>query len=61
MPFYKQLLGKPITLDDLESVDPDLHRSLVWILYVANIVNNLNCFNCNLAVMVDDRNKCLID
>lgn len=34
LPFYKQLLGKPITLDDMESVDPDLHNSLVWILYV---------------------------
>jgi len=39
MPFYKQLLGKPITLDDLESVDPDLHRNLVWILYVSE--NNI--------------------
>ncbi|MEQ2185757.1 E3 ubiquitin-protein ligase smurf2, partial [Goodea atripinnis] len=28
LPFYKQLLGKPITLDDMESVDPDLHNSL---------------------------------
>lgn len=34
LPFYKQLLGKPITLDDMESVDPDLHNSLVWILWV---------------------------
>lgn len=34
LPFYKQLLGKPITLDDLESVDPELHRSLMWMLYV---------------------------
>lgn len=34
LPFYKQLLGKPITLDDMELVDPDLHNSLVWILYV---------------------------
>ncbi|CAL1527475.1 unnamed protein product [Lymnaea stagnalis] len=32
MPFYKQLLGKPVTLDDLESVDPYLHRSLCWML-----------------------------
>uniref|UniRef100_A0AAY4ABR8 HECT-type E3 ubiquitin transferase n=1 Tax=Denticeps clupeoides TaxID=299321 RepID=A0AAY4ABR8_9TELE len=32
LPFYKQLLGKSITLDDMESVDPDLHKSLVWIL-----------------------------
>uniref|UniRef100_A0A674MKB4 HECT-type E3 ubiquitin transferase n=1 Tax=Takifugu rubripes TaxID=31033 RepID=A0A674MKB4_TAKRU len=32
LPFYKQLLGKSITLDDMESVDPDLYNSLVWIL-----------------------------
>ncbi|XP_029077603.1 E3 ubiquitin-protein ligase SMURF1 isoform X4 [Monodon monoceros] len=32
VPFYKQLLGKPIQLPDLESVDPELHKSLVWIL-----------------------------
>lgn len=39
LPFYKQLLGKPITLDDMELVDPDLHNSLVWILYVPRIVS----------------------
>ncbi|KAK3091923.1 hypothetical protein FSP39_023756 [Pinctada imbricata] len=32
MPFYKQLLSKPVTLGDLEDVDPELHRSLVWLL-----------------------------
>ncbi|XP_053563953.1 E3 ubiquitin-protein ligase SMURF2 [Bombina bombina] len=32
LPFYKQLLGKSITLSDMELVDPDLHNSLVWIL-----------------------------
>ncbi|XP_017779182.1 PREDICTED: E3 ubiquitin-protein ligase SMURF2 [Nicrophorus vespilloides] len=32
MPFYKQLLNKPITLVDIEGVDPDLHRSLTWML-----------------------------
>uniref|UniRef100_A0A8C9T3N1 HECT-type E3 ubiquitin transferase n=1 Tax=Scleropages formosus TaxID=113540 RepID=A0A8C9T3N1_SCLFO len=32
LPFYKQLLGKPIQLCDLETVDPELHKSLVWIL-----------------------------
>ncbi|MCL4136233.1 UNVERIFIED_CONTAM: hypothetical protein GTU68_064922 [Idotea baltica] len=32
MPFYKMLLNKPIVLDDIEAVDPDLHRSLNWIL-----------------------------
>lgn len=31
-PFYKQLLNKPITLSDIEGVDPDLHRSLTWML-----------------------------
>ncbi|XP_014672884.1 PREDICTED: E3 ubiquitin-protein ligase SMURF2-like [Priapulus caudatus] len=32
LPFYKQLLNKPITLDDIEEVDPDLYRSMIWIL-----------------------------
>ncbi|XP_011184621.2 E3 ubiquitin-protein ligase Smurf1 isoform X1 [Zeugodacus cucurbitae] len=31
-PFYKQLLNKPITLNDIEGVDPELHRSLTWML-----------------------------
>lgn len=31
-PFYKMLLNKPITLDDIEAVDPDLHSSLMWML-----------------------------
>ena len=31
-PFYKMLLNKPINLDDIESVDPELHSSLRWIL-----------------------------
>jgi len=26
------LLNKPITLDDIEGVDPELHRSLTWML-----------------------------
>lgn len=32
LPFYKMLLSKPIHLDDIEVVDPDLHRSLTWML-----------------------------
>ncbi|XP_067123380.1 E3 ubiquitin-protein ligase SMURF2 isoform X2 [Centruroides vittatus] len=32
LPFYKMLLNKPITLDDIEAVDPELHRSLQWML-----------------------------
>ncbi|GAU88682.1 hypothetical protein RvY_01332 [Ramazzottius varieornatus] len=33
LPFYKMLLGKPIDLDDIENVDPDLYRSLTWLLH----------------------------
>ncbi|XP_045601991.2 E3 ubiquitin-protein ligase SMURF2 isoform X2 [Procambarus clarkii] len=32
MPFYKMLLNKLIILDDIEAVDPHLHRSLNWML-----------------------------
>ncbi|XP_015905729.1 E3 ubiquitin-protein ligase SMURF2 [Parasteatoda tepidariorum] len=32
LPFYKMLLNKPITLDDIEAVDPELQRSLHWML-----------------------------
>ncbi|XP_050422047.1 E3 ubiquitin-protein ligase SMURF2 isoform X2 [Adelges cooleyi] len=31
-PFYKMLLNKPITLEDIEGVDPELHRSLTYLL-----------------------------
>ena len=30
--FYKVILGKKTSLSDLEAVDADLHRSLVWML-----------------------------
>ncbi|KAF8158110.1 HECT-domain-containing protein [Crassisporium funariophilum] len=30
--FYKMILGKRVALVDLEAVDADLHRSLVWML-----------------------------
>ncbi|KPM09387.1 E3 ubiquitin-protein ligase SMURF2-like protein [Sarcoptes scabiei] len=41
LPFYKMLLNKPITLDDIESVDPELYRSLRWILDndITNVVD----------------------
>ncbi|XP_065558110.1 E3 ubiquitin-protein ligase SMURF2-like [Artemia franciscana] len=32
MPFYKLLLNKPVTLEDIAAVDPGLHRSLSWLL-----------------------------
>lgn len=31
-PFYKRMLGQPATLDDMEAVDSEYHRSLKWIL-----------------------------
>ncbi|XP_017348042.2 E3 ubiquitin-protein ligase NEDD4-like isoform X3 [Ictalurus punctatus] len=31
-PFYKMMLGKPITLNDMESVDSEYYNSLKWIL-----------------------------
>ncbi len=31
MPFYKQMLGKKLILQDLESIDPEYYNSLVWI------------------------------
>ncbi len=30
--FYKQILGRKVDLRDLESVDPEYHKSLVWML-----------------------------
>uniref|UniRef100_A0A672T930 HECT-type E3 ubiquitin transferase n=1 Tax=Sinocyclocheilus grahami TaxID=75366 RepID=A0A672T930_SINGR len=49
LPFYKQLLGKPITLDDMESVDPDLHNSLVWILEndITGVLDHTFCVEHN--------------
>ncbi|CAM9917416.1 E3 ubiquitin-protein ligase SMURF2 isoform X1 [Lethenteron reissneri] len=45
LPFYKQLLGKPITLADMETVDPELHKSLVWILEndITGVLENTFC------------------
>ena len=31
LPFYKRLLGKSLTLQDLESLDPEFYSSLSWI------------------------------
>lgn len=32
--FYKMMLRKKVTLQDMEGVDEDLHRNLAWTLYV---------------------------
>lgn len=41
LPFYKMLLKKPISLKDIENVDPELHRSLCWILEndITNVID----------------------
>uniref|UniRef100_A0A3B5KQ72 HECT-type E3 ubiquitin transferase n=1 Tax=Xiphophorus couchianus TaxID=32473 RepID=A0A3B5KQ72_9TELE len=31
LPFYKRMLNKPLTLIDLESIDPEFYNSLMWI------------------------------
>lgn len=31
--FYKMILGKKVTLADMEGVDADFHRNLTWTLY----------------------------
>jgi hypothetical protein len=31
LPFYKRMLNKKLTLQDLESIDPVLYNSLAWI------------------------------
>ena len=45
LPFYKQLLGKPVSLPDIEDVDPELHNSLVWILGndITDVLHNTFC------------------
>lgn len=30
--FYKQILGKSVDIRDLESIDPEFHKSLQWML-----------------------------
>lgn len=32
LPFYKRILGRELTLKDLETVDPDFYKNLLWIL-----------------------------
>ncbi|XP_055448331.1 E3 ubiquitin-protein ligase SMURF2 isoform X2 [Psammomys obesus] len=43
------LLGKSITLDDMELVDPDLHNSLVWILEndITGVLDHTFCVEHN--------------
>ncbi|KAL0841370.1 hypothetical protein ABMA28_015068 [Loxostege sticticalis] len=48
-PFYKQLLGRPITLRDIREVDPELHRSLSWMLEnsIAGVIDTTFSVECS--------------
>eukprot|EP01134_Creolimax_fragrantissima_P003661 CFRG3661T1 len=39
LPFYKMMLRKPLTLRDMEGVDPEYYQSLTWLL--ANDIDDL--------------------
>ena len=43
MPFYKRMLGKKLTTQDLENVDPEYYNSLIWIRYVG--LGRITCVN----------------
>ncbi|XP_050684420.1 E3 ubiquitin-protein ligase SMURF1 [Leptidea sinapis] len=48
-PFYKQLLSRPITLRDIKDVDPELHRSLSWMLEnsIAGVIDTTFSVECS--------------
>ncbi|XP_063825049.1 E3 ubiquitin-protein ligase SMURF2 [Ostrinia nubilalis] len=48
-PFYKQLLGRAITLRDIREVDPELHRSLSWMLEnsIAGVIDTTFSVECS--------------
>ena len=31
MPFYKRILTKKLVMKDIESIDPEFYKSLVWV------------------------------
>lgn len=48
LPFYKRMLGKPVTMKDIESIDPTFYSSLIWIKE-----NNLESSGLELFFSVD--------
>lgn len=74
MPFYKQILGLKLTLNDLESVEPDFYKSYIWmknnsIVGVLDlrfcveseefgVINTVDLIPNGRNVIVDDANKC---
>ena len=65
LPFYKQLLGRKCTVEDMENVDPAFYKSMKWILendvssifedqvsfYVVKFENFLVCMLSRLKLM----------
>jgi E3 ubiquitin-protein ligase HUWE1 len=43
--FYKQILGRTVDIRDLESVDPEYHKSLQWMLEndITNVIDVSFC------------------
>eukprot|EP01135_Chromosphaera_perkinsii_P006377 Nk52_evm106s485 gene=Nk52_evmTU106s485 len=49
IPFYKQMLNNyQLTLSDLQTVDPSIHRSLIWMLE-----NDVSCLESTFSVDCD--------
>ena len=42
--FYKMILGMPINVNDLEDYDPELYKSLQWILENKDVENLCSYF-----------------
>lgn len=40
--FYKHVLGLPITIADMEAVDPEFYKNLTWILEVSLLAASLS-------------------
>ncbi|XP_076803668.1 E3 ubiquitin-protein ligase SMURF2-like isoform X2 [Clavelina lepadiformis] len=49
MLFYKQLLGKQISIEDMVEVDPDLYNSMKWILQndISGVLDHTFCVESN--------------
>ena len=45
--FYKMMLRKKVSLQDMEGVDEDLHRNLTWTLYVSSLLGLISLLTIN--------------
>lgn len=59
LPFYKQMLNKKLTLQDLESIDPTMYNSLVWIQdNVINDDDDLGIYFCHNFELLGKTQEC---